>query len=60
MDDDISDLASKISTVSQNIKLLEEYLVSTTHNADDLITELNMLKEVKEFYLNQLREQYES
>ena len=58
--DDISDLASKISTVSQNIKLLEEYLVSTTHNADDLITELNMLKEVKEFYLNQLREQYES
>ena len=49
----LSSIAIKVEQVQHNIAELEEFLTSTTSPAEETIAELNMLKDVRSFYLTQ-------
>ena len=52
--EELSSIATKVKEISTQIQYVEDYLQSTTSPADHLILELNILKDVREFYINQL------
>lgn len=49
----LSSIRTKLNSVENEIKFLEELLIATSGPAKDTIAELNMLKDVQSFYRNQ-------
>jgi hypothetical protein len=49
----LSSIRIKLNQVENEIKFLEEYLLTTSGPAESTIAELNMLREVQSFYITQ-------